>query len=270
MYIVENNRLTVTRGLCQPYIARNDGFEDLLAEETPQIGADLLGERGSLVIHGEEDSFNAELAIQSPADAHERVEQFRNSFEREVFTLNRHENCVAGSESIQSEQVERGRTIEQREFVIASDRFQKFSQTEFPLFHGYEFDDSAGKIFVRGNEVESLYLRLLEEARRRLVEDESVIEGSARRVFGESERSGRVGLGIAIDDERAPFRCSQGGTEVDDRGGLADTAFLIGNSDDPAQSAPRRIIVDDANVANAAGGEQVFHVEHSVRPSHLR
>src|SRR5271170_1735710 len=50
MYVIEYNRLTVTRSFCQADIAGNHGLENLLAEEAAQIGADLLGKCGSLVV----------------------------------------------------------------------------------------------------------------------------------------------------------------------------------------------------------------------------
>jgi hypothetical protein len=70
MYVIEYNRLTVTWSLGKTHIARDYSLEDLLAEKAAQVRADLPRQRGPLIVHGQQNSLDAEIAIQSPADAH--------------------------------------------------------------------------------------------------------------------------------------------------------------------------------------------------------
>ena len=46
--------------LRQPDVSRNDGFEDVIPEKLSQVGGYQLGEVGTVVEHGEEDSLGLE------------------------------------------------------------------------------------------------------------------------------------------------------------------------------------------------------------------
>ncbi len=65
----------MTRRFGQADIARDHRGKYLSAEETAQIGGDLSGEGGPLVIHCEEDSLDGEIRIESSADPHQRVKE---------------------------------------------------------------------------------------------------------------------------------------------------------------------------------------------------
>src|SRR4029077_12135494 len=73
MNIVENDRFPETWRFRQAHIARNDAFKDLRSKECAQVRGDLPGERGSLVVHGEEDSLDLQAWIQGAPDAHQRI-----------------------------------------------------------------------------------------------------------------------------------------------------------------------------------------------------
>ncbi len=92
MNVVEEYRFSVARSLGQADVAGNDRGEDLGAEEASKIGGYLAGKDCTVVIHGEEDSFNREGWVECSADAHQGVEELGDSFEREVLTLDGNEN----------------------------------------------------------------------------------------------------------------------------------------------------------------------------------
>jgi hypothetical protein len=96
MYVVEHDGHAMAGGLGQADIARNDGFEYLRTEEAAEIGGDLLGERGAVVIHGEKDAFDGELGVDSATKAHERIKKFGYALESQVFALDRHQDGIAG------------------------------------------------------------------------------------------------------------------------------------------------------------------------------
>jgi len=58
MYVVEHDGHAMARSFSQANVTRNDSFEDLGAEETAEIGGDLLGKRSPVVIHREQDAFD--------------------------------------------------------------------------------------------------------------------------------------------------------------------------------------------------------------------
>jgi len=75
MYVVEYHGHSVTWCLRQPDIARNHGFEDLVAEKAPQIGRNLLRERRTVVIHRKQDTFDFQRRINRAPEPHQRVQQ---------------------------------------------------------------------------------------------------------------------------------------------------------------------------------------------------
>src|SRR5208282_4894261 len=87
VYVIEYNRLTVARRFRKAHIARDYRLKNLLAEEAPQVRADLFGKGGSLIVHRQKNSLDGEVAVQRSADPHERVEELRNPFEGQVFAL---------------------------------------------------------------------------------------------------------------------------------------------------------------------------------------
>src|SRR5271169_2089994 len=75
MDVVENNRFTKTWCLREPYIPRNHALKHLIPKETAKIGRHLLRQGRSLVIHGQQYSFDFQLRVQRPANTHQRIEQ---------------------------------------------------------------------------------------------------------------------------------------------------------------------------------------------------
>ena len=62
-----------------------------------------------------------------------------------------------------------------------------------------------------------------------------MVQGLARRVAGEAQAAGGIGLGVAIDDQGPHVVASEGRPQIDGGGCLADAAFLIGDGDDSSQ-----------------------------------
>jgi hypothetical protein len=70
MYVVEYDWLSVARSLGKAHIPGNYGFEDLRSEEAPQIGRYLLGQGGSVVIHGKQNTLDREGWVDGATKAH--------------------------------------------------------------------------------------------------------------------------------------------------------------------------------------------------------
>lgn len=92
MYVVEHYWHAVAWRFSQTHIPGNDAFKHLGAEEASKIGSNLLGKRGSVVVHGQKDALDCEGRVDSAAEAHERVEELRDAFESQVLALDRHQN----------------------------------------------------------------------------------------------------------------------------------------------------------------------------------
>jgi hypothetical protein len=193
----------VTRSFGQTNISWNDGCENLRAEEAAQVGGHLARERGALVIHREQDSFDAERRIQRAANAHQCIEKFGDAFESVVFALDRNEDGVAGDERIQRKQVQRGRAVNDDESVILFYSTYKRTQLEFAVGRVHQLDGSADEILIRGQQIEAFYLGFLNNAVQRLFKNKCVVKAAARGILRKADAAGRIALRVAVDEKRA-------------------------------------------------------------------
>jgi hypothetical protein len=65
-----------------------------------------------------------------------------------------------------------------------------------------------------------------------------MIEGRPGGIPVKPEAGRGVGLRVAINQDNSNLCSSEGGSEIDGGGSLADAAFLIGNRDNSGQSKP--------------------------------
>src|SRR5208282_2144520 len=216
VYVIEYNRLTMTRCFCKAHVARNYGLENLLAEEASQVGADLFGECGALIVHCQQDSLDCEIGVERSANPHEGVEEFGNPLEGQILALDRNQNRITRGQRVQGQKIERGRTIEQNVFVVGADGLDELAKPEFALGKINELDGGPGEVFVRRNEIQPLHLSFLNEARVGLLENQSVVEGPASGVLGEADGAGGIGLRIAVHNEGATLCCRQRGPSIHD------------------------------------------------------
>src|ERR1700720_1400507 len=111
MYIIENNRFTETWSLREPNVSGNQALKDLRTKKASQVCGDLSGKTGPLVVHRQKDALNLQARIQGAPDAHQSVQKFRNSFEGQIFALDRNQDSIGGNESIQGQQIKSGWAI---------------------------------------------------------------------------------------------------------------------------------------------------------------
>ena len=136
---------------------------------------------------------------------------------------------------------------------------QKGLQLIFAILGQDQLYGSASEIFVGRNDIQALDLRFLDYLLEGFVQDQGVIDGASGRIFGESDGSSGVGLGIAIDKQGRLFGGSEAGREVDSRCGLTNSTFLVCNRDDPGQDVPPNL----AKIAERIGRRKLFHVEQT-------
>src|ERR1700723_3045385 len=75
MYVVKHYWLTMARRLCQSYVPRNYGLVDLRPKEASKVSCHLLRERGSIVVHREQDALDSQRRVDGAPQSHERIEQ---------------------------------------------------------------------------------------------------------------------------------------------------------------------------------------------------
>src|SRR5204863_169919 len=72
-----------------------------------------------IVIHGEDDPFDLQPRIERVAHALNGGEQLRDPFERKVLALHRHQDRVGGAQTIDGEESERWRQVDEDVVVVA-------------------------------------------------------------------------------------------------------------------------------------------------------
>src|SRR6267378_3380995 len=85
--VVQHDRLAEAWRLSQPDVARHNRPIQPVLEKGLDVGDDLAGQIGPLVEHGEQDAVELEVRVERGADPVERLDQFRDSLERQVLAL---------------------------------------------------------------------------------------------------------------------------------------------------------------------------------------
>src|ERR1039457_2626509 len=89
--VIGEDGFAETGRLGQTYAAGDDGAEDLILEEFPEVGGHLTGEVGPVVVHGEEDAFDGQGVLEGFANAVDGIHEFRDALQGKEFALDRYE-----------------------------------------------------------------------------------------------------------------------------------------------------------------------------------
>src|SRR6266481_4103916 len=134
VHIIENNRFTKARCFRKPHIAGNQALKDLSSKKTAQVGSHLPGKAGPLVVHRQKDAFNLEARIQCAPNAHQCVQEFRDTLQGKILALDRDQDSIGGNERVQGQQVECRRAIEDDKSVSFPQRLEEGLQLVFATF----------------------------------------------------------------------------------------------------------------------------------------
>ena len=171
------------------------------------------------------------VGIEGCPDAFQGRDQLRDPFEREIFRLHRDNQRVGGGQDVQGEQVERRGAVEHDQVVVVLDRLEGMAQADGAVVGGREFDVGAGQVFRSWKQEE----RLDGGGEDHLVGGRKAHEDVVDRVAGvvalNAEAGGRIGLGIAINEENFQSLQGQRGTKVNCGRGFAHSTLLIHDAD---------------------------------------
>ena len=196
---------------------------------------------GASVVHGQDDRGHLERRIQVLLDHPNVVEQLREPLQRVVLGLNGDENFTRCHEGIDGEQAKARRTInedivEPRKSLllpVGEVLLQRARQALFTRNEGDQLDLCSGQVDRSRSHHQPLYIRAgLDHISHGQFVNEDIVDTVHIRIVGDGQRRGGVALGIDVNDQDLHARSRQGCREVDRRGGLADTALLIGHGDD--------------------------------------
>src|SRR6185295_14610949 len=140
----------MTWRLRQPHISRDDGGEYLRTQKASQIRHHLCRQVGSLVEHCQKEPFDHKVRVYCPADSHQRIPQLRDALKGEVFALDRNQNRIGRSKSVQREKPKARRAIDQYIVEAICDLSDKSFQFELALRQIDQFYLSCNQALFRG------------------------------------------------------------------------------------------------------------------------
>ena len=86
MLVVDQRRHAVAGGFGEPYVARNHGVVQLVAEMRLELFGNVVGQAAARVVHGAQQTFDLQTRIECLTDALDRVDQIGQTLERVVLS----------------------------------------------------------------------------------------------------------------------------------------------------------------------------------------
>jgi hypothetical protein len=225
----------VTRSLAKPDISRDHRLINLVAQHAANFVHDLLREVGAVVVHRHHDTIDGQVWVEPFANQRDRFHQLRNSLEGQVLALDGDQHGIGCRESVEGEQVERGRAVDQDFAVLIAVGIEQVLEPVLATLGPDQLDLAADQVAVRRDQkkmrqVRTDHFQVLERDRL----GHRIVERSALRIGLESEGTGGIRLWIGVDQQNRAFGDGQCGGEVHGGGRLADTALLVHDRNDLA------------------------------------
>ena len=111
----------VARSSRQSDITGNTRTEDLAIEMVFDFLRDRMSEGELVIEHGQEESRESGLGETPLIEVVQAFENLAEAFHSVVFALDRNQNGIGGDQSVDGENRETGRTIDEHEVIIACD-----------------------------------------------------------------------------------------------------------------------------------------------------
>jgi hypothetical protein len=234
VFIVVNDRLSKARRLREARGARDDRFKDLGAKEISNFSDHLLRQTGPSVKHRHDNADQLQARIDlAVLKLFQDPVQHRDPFQCVILALQGHEQSMRGDESIESQNTESGRAIDNDKIktLRLENRPQNFRQFLKMIFRTSQLDINAAKIDFTRDDFQMVKGGLLNFLEQRAFTDKWTICTGALHFF-QTDATRGIGLWIQVEQQNIFSEGGEAGGEINGRGGLANTTFLIGNSDD--------------------------------------
>src|SRR5437870_1049639 len=131
IWSIFQDRFAETGGLAQTHTARDDRLVNAFGKMLAHLRHYLCAEVGSTVEHRHNDTANLEPMVRARiAHLFDYSNNFHQTLEREILTLDRRQKFVGRGEGVGHENSERRRTIKQNEVkgIIRLQWFKRFGQ----------------------------------------------------------------------------------------------------------------------------------------------
>src|SRR3989344_6496377 len=226
------NGFAIARRFCQTDGAGHHILENRSRKMRPHFGYHLARQTIARIIEREKHSHNSQMRLQIIAPQLDGAEELGKPFQRIILRLHRDDYLIGRHQTIDSEESQRRRTIDQDIIVIRADLAQDMLQAEFPILDMHHLDLRAGQILPRRNDVQAFRIRPQDDFLRCETQNHRMIEIFFEALGIDAQARRGIALRIQIHQKHLFPGLRQIARNVDRRSGFPPPAFLIDEPDD--------------------------------------
>src|SRR3990167_165051 len=184
------------------------------------------------IIEREKRSHDFQIRLQIIAHQLDGAEELGKPFQRIILRLHRDDYLIGRHQTIDSEESQRRRTIDQDIIVLRADLAQDMLQAEFPILDMHHLDLRAGQILPRRNDVQAFRIRPQDDFLRCETQNHRMIEIFFEALGIDAQARRGIALRIQIHQKNLLAGLRQIARNVNRRSGFPHPAFLIDEPDD--------------------------------------
>ena len=193
----------------------------------------IVREVGTGVVHGQDHAAHAQPREEGGLYTLDRLGQLTETFQSEIFTLDRNEHTILRcDQAVDRQQAQGGRAVDQDVIVFIVQRVERVSQSKLAARLVHQLHLRACQ--CRGGRQKRKLQPLIEknEPGRRILVDDGLIGAALDTMFVDTQAGCRICLRVEVYDQNMLAQLRKISCEVDGSGSLANTALLIDESVD--------------------------------------
>ena len=226
--LVEIDGLAVAGRLRNADGARDGGLVDLGPEVLFDLLHDLHGQVQAAGEHREDHALNVQIGVILLADGLQGADELRQTFQRIILALDWDQHTVAGAQTVQRQQVQAGRAVDEDEVIGLLHLGQRLAQAALAAGQVDHLQARARQPGVGADDV-SAELGVPDGLPGARLADEHLIRSQLDAPLGDAVAGGGVALRVQIHDEHLFAQRRNTGRQIDGRGRFAHAAFLVCN-----------------------------------------
>ena len=221
------NRLTVAGSLRKTDATRNRFLKELVRIVFLQFAHHACRQIESSVVHGEQDSRDAEGRIVVLAHLFDRPCELRKPLKGKILALHGNDQSIRRHKSIDRQKRKCRRAVNKYVIIRLAKRVKRAFCTALPLFNVQKIDFRANEGDVGGKYRQILKARRNDRLFRCRRTDQNLINALLDFFFADANTARGVSLGIHVHQKDLFAHFSERGSNVDSGRGLANAAFLV-------------------------------------------
>ena len=166
-------------------------------------------------VHAKHDAAHLERGVQSLRQQLHRFEQLRQTLHRKELRLHRNDHFIGKAQTVERENAEARRTIDQHEIKLVLHRFESRAQNAIAIRVRREFGLGTGEVGGRRQQPKVVAHLHDTITQRAVVVDERVIDRATNTRAIDSKMQRQVRLRVEVDQQRATTKRRDRRSDVD-------------------------------------------------------